>query len=221
MPGRLILGGVIGDARRRYNAPPDRYAYDPRNPVPTLGGAVCCNAKVFPWGPMDQRPVERRRDVLVYDTQPLKQDLEVTGPVKVVLHVSTSAPDTDFTAKLVDVFPDGHALPLEAVEIRDLDAAEQVHFLVLAITVRDLRASRAVAALIDRAGGQADAEALWLALPEPLAELFLLTGRDAHKKTLSGIKERLFGGKVFLQIWVKVKHGWADDERALKTLGYE
>ncbi len=93
-------------ARRQQ---PDRYAYDPRNPVPTMGGAVCCNPKVFPWGPIDQRTVERRRDVLVYDSRTLNEDMEVTGPVKVILHVSTSAPDTDFTAKLVDVFPDGHA----------------------------------------------------------------------------------------------------------------
>jgi len=95
--------------RQTRNERPDRFAYDPRNPVPTMGGAVCCNPKVYPWGPMDQRPVERRRDVLVYDGRPLKEDLEVTGPVKVILHVATSAPDTDFTAKLVDVFPDGHA----------------------------------------------------------------------------------------------------------------
>jgi hypothetical protein len=95
--------------RQTRNERPDRFAYDPRNPVPTMGGAVCCNPKVYPWGPMDQRPVERRRDVLVYDGRPLKEDLEVTGPVKVILHIATSAPDTDFTAKLVDVFPDGHA----------------------------------------------------------------------------------------------------------------
>ncbi len=95
--------------RTPRGGPPDRFAYDPRNPVPTMGGAVCCNVKVFPWGPMDQRPVEKRRDVLVYDSRPLKDDLEVTGPIKVILHVSTSAPDTDFTAKLVDVFPSGHA----------------------------------------------------------------------------------------------------------------
>ena len=87
----------------------DQFVYDPRNPVPTRGGAICCNPKVFPWGPMDQRGVEARDDVLVYSTPPLKQDLEVTGEVRAVLHVSTSAPDTDFTAKLVDVFPDGHA----------------------------------------------------------------------------------------------------------------
>ncbi|MCX6633710.1 MAG: CocE/NonD family hydrolase, partial [Acidobacteria bacterium] len=96
-------------ARPVRNAPPDRYAYDPRNPVPTLGGAVCCNPKVYPWGPLDQRPVEKRRDVLVYESRPLKEEMEVTGPIRAILHVSTSAPDTDFTAKLVDVFPDGHA----------------------------------------------------------------------------------------------------------------
>ena len=87
----------------------DVFTYDPRYAVQTLGGAVCCNPKVFPYGPMDQRPVEMRRDVLVYSTSPLKQDTEVTGPVRVVLYVATTAPDTDFTAKLVDVFPDGHA----------------------------------------------------------------------------------------------------------------
>jgi uncharacterized protein len=87
----------------------DEFTYDPRHPVPTMGGAVCCNAKVFPSGPMDQRPVEMRDDVLVYTSALLKQDLEVTGSVRVVLHVATTAPDTDFTAKLVDVFPDGHA----------------------------------------------------------------------------------------------------------------
>ena len=70
---------------------------------------MCCNPKVFPWGPRDQRPVERRSDVLVYTSKPLKHDLEVTGPVQAVLYVSTSVSDTDFTAKLVDVFPDGSA----------------------------------------------------------------------------------------------------------------
>ena len=81
-------------------------------PVPTRGGAVCCNPKYFPWGPMDQRPVEQRKDVLVYTTRPLRHDLEVVGPVQAVLFVATSARDTDFTAKLVDVFPDGTALNL-------------------------------------------------------------------------------------------------------------
>jgi len=87
----------------------DEFTYDPRNPVPTRGGAVCCNPKIFPWGPMDQRDVESRPDVLVYTTPPLKEDLEVTGVVRTILFVSTNVPDTDFTAKLVDVFPNGHA----------------------------------------------------------------------------------------------------------------
>ena len=87
----------------------DHFVYNPRNPVPTRGGSVCCDPMVFPWGPLDQRPVERRGDVLVYTSAPLKRDLEVTGPVQVRLWVSTSARDTDFTAKLVDVFPGGEA----------------------------------------------------------------------------------------------------------------
>ena len=73
---------------------------------------MCCDPKIFPWGPMDQRPVEKRRDVLVYSGNPLNQDLEVTGVIRVALWASTTAPDTDFTAKLVDVFPDGRAVNL-------------------------------------------------------------------------------------------------------------
>jgi len=105
--------GLGGDGELSRNAPkkeePDRFVFDPRNPAPTRGGAVCCNPSVFPWGPLDQRPVEQRADVLVYSSSVLKKDTEVTGPIRVVLYVATSAPDTDFTAKLVDVFPDGVA----------------------------------------------------------------------------------------------------------------
>ena len=101
-------GGQLGTKPDSHSAP-DTFVYDPRNPVPTAGGAVCCDPRVFPWGPLDQRPVEKRRDVLVYSTAPLASAVEVTGPVKVVLRVASSALDTDFTAKLVDVFPDGSA----------------------------------------------------------------------------------------------------------------
>jgi uncharacterized protein len=87
----------------------DRFVFDPQDPVPTTGGAACCNPKVFPWGPKDQRAVEQRRDVLVYTTAPLRKDVEVVGTVRVVLYAATSARDTDFTAKLVDVFPNGRA----------------------------------------------------------------------------------------------------------------
>ena len=102
-------GGQLGSKPDPRIRRPTRFVYDPRNPVPTAGGAVCCDPHVFPWGPMDQRPVEKRRDVLVYSTAPLPSDTEVTGPIKVVLYASSTAPDTDFTAKLVDVFPDGAA----------------------------------------------------------------------------------------------------------------
>jgi uncharacterized protein len=85
----------------------DTFTYDPKNPVPTNGGSICCEPTVFPPGPLDQRSVEARQDVLVYTSPPLTEDLEVTGPVRTVLYVSTSANDTDFTAKLVDVQPDG------------------------------------------------------------------------------------------------------------------
>ena len=104
----LGAGGQLSDKLPKP-APPDAFVYDPGKPVPTIGGAVCCDDKTFPWGPLDQRSVERRRDVLSYTTAPLGADLEVTGPIKVVLHASSSAVDTDFTAKLVDVFPSGEA----------------------------------------------------------------------------------------------------------------
>jgi len=92
--------------------PADRFVYDPEDPAPTLGGANCCRPDVVPWGPYDQRPVEARPDVLVYTTPPLERDVEATGPIAVKLYASSSAPDTDFTAKLVDVFPDGRAMNL-------------------------------------------------------------------------------------------------------------
>ena len=88
----------------------DRYLYDPRRPVPTLGGHVLGLTDYN--GPADQSPVEGRDDVLVYSTAPLDVAVEVTGPVSATLHVSSAAVDTDFTAKLVDVFPDGRAMLL-------------------------------------------------------------------------------------------------------------
>src|SRR5204863_9724193 len=78
-----LLSGEIG--KRGL----EEYTYDPRNPVPTRGGAVCCNPAVFPWGPKDQRDVESRTDVLVFSTAPLRRDVEVTGEIRTVLHVST------------------------------------------------------------------------------------------------------------------------------------
>ena len=92
--------------------PPDHYIYNPSFPVPTRGGNTCCTPELVPWGAYDQRPVEYRTDVLVYTSEPLEEDLEVTGPVVVKLYASTDGRDTDFTAKLVDVHPDGFAVNL-------------------------------------------------------------------------------------------------------------
>jgi len=91
------------------SAASDSYTYDPMNPVPALGGAVCCNAGAADGGSFDQRGIEARADVLVYTSEPLEQDLEVTGTIRPTLYVSSDAKDTDFTVKLVDVHPDGTA----------------------------------------------------------------------------------------------------------------
>ena len=92
--------------------PADGFVYNPGFPVPTRGGNTCCNPELVPWGVYDQRPIEYRNDVLVYTSEPLEEDLEVTGPISVKLYASTDGRDTDFTAKLVDVHPDGYAVNL-------------------------------------------------------------------------------------------------------------
>jgi uncharacterized protein len=105
-----------GDGSLSTTAPksesPDTYVYQPMNPTPTVGGPLCCDAKHMEPGPRDQRSVENRDDVLVYSIGPLTQNLEVTGPVTATLFVRSSAVDTDFTGKLVDVRPDGFAQDL-------------------------------------------------------------------------------------------------------------
>ena len=87
----------------------DHFIYDPDYPVQTAGGNNCCSPHIIPWGPYDQRAVEMRQDVLCYTSAPLPEPLEVTGPIQVVLYAASDAPDTDWTAKLVDVSPTGYA----------------------------------------------------------------------------------------------------------------
>jgi uncharacterized protein len=99
--------GTLSEAMPGANEAADQYVYDPANPVPTRGGALCCANDLLVAGPKEQRDIETRNDVLVYSTEPLAQDLDVTGPVSVELYVKSSAMDTDFTAKLVDVWPSG------------------------------------------------------------------------------------------------------------------
>ena len=89
----------------RAPEPDDTYVYNPRDPVPSRGGAMLGTRA----GVALQNDVESRHDVLVYTGEPLANDMEVTGPITAILYVSTDAPNTDFTIKLVDVHPDGKA----------------------------------------------------------------------------------------------------------------
>jgi putative CocE/NonD family hydrolase len=100
-----------GDGRLTWDKPgassaADRIRYDPNDPVPSVGGNNCCGTPTAA-GPRDQRKIEARQDVLIYTSGVLQDEIEVTGPVKVVLHASSDAVDTDFVARLVDVYPDG------------------------------------------------------------------------------------------------------------------
>jgi putative CocE/NonD family hydrolase len=91
----------------------DSFVYDPMNPVPTHGGGFCCMGADFKPGALDQRSEEMRDDILVYSTGPLKDGIEVSGPIDVTLYVSSDAKDTDFTVRLIDVLPDGTAYNID------------------------------------------------------------------------------------------------------------
>ena len=103
---------------------PDRYTYDPANPVPTRGGNHSIGPynpglyELAPPGPYDQRGIEARDDVLVFTSDELSADLEATGPVTVTLYASSSSPDTDFVARLCDVHPDGRSINITEGVIR-------------------------------------------------------------------------------------------------------
>ncbi len=109
----------------------DQFVYDPANPVPTTGGPLCCDATHLPPGPRDQRAVEARDDVLVYSTPALDHDVEVTGQVKLNFWAKSSAVDTDFTAKLLDIWPNGFAQNLTEgiVRARYRDSQEKPELL--------------------------------------------------------------------------------------------
>lgn len=109
---RSLAGDGALDTTAPGAEPADHFLYDPRDPVPTRGGALCCHDPGVPYGAFDQREVERRADVLVYTSAALDAPVEVIGPVTLILHAASSAPDTDFTAKLVDVAPCGRAVNL-------------------------------------------------------------------------------------------------------------
>jgi putative CocE/NonD family hydrolase len=104
--------GVLADAAPAADNP-DKFEYDPMNPVPSYGGNVCCTGNAITGGAFDQRKNETRPDILVYSSEPLKEGLELSGPIEVTLYVSSDAKDTDFTVKLIDVYPDGRAYNLD------------------------------------------------------------------------------------------------------------
>lgn len=121
---------AAGDGRLSLEAPgtepADRYVYDPSDPVPTRGGATLGIA-VPPPGPVDQRPLAARADILVYTGDPLERDTEVTGPVRLEAFFASSAEDTDLVGRLIDVYPDGRAMLLTEgiLRLRYRDSFEQ------------------------------------------------------------------------------------------------
>jgi putative CocE/NonD family hydrolase len=92
---------------------PDTFTYDPMNPVPSYGGNVCCTGTAVQAGAFDQRKMEARNDILVYTSEPFKEGTELSGPIEPTLYVSSDAKDTDFTVKVLDVYPDGRAYNLD------------------------------------------------------------------------------------------------------------
>ena len=104
--GQLVLAPPETDA-------PDAFTYDPMNPVPSYGGNVCCTGNAITAGSFDQRKLESRHDILVYTSEPFKEGLEISGPIVPTLYVSSDAKDTDFTVKVLDVYPDGRAYNLD------------------------------------------------------------------------------------------------------------
>jgi putative CocE/NonD family hydrolase len=108
---------LMGDGALVTSAPaadkPDSFTYDPMNPVPSYGGNVCCTGTAVQAGAFDQRKMEARNDILVYTSEPFKEGTELSGPMEPTLYVSSDAKDTDFTVKVLDVYPDGRAYNLD------------------------------------------------------------------------------------------------------------
>jgi uncharacterized protein len=108
---------IFGDGLLATTSPAqdqgDRFTYDPMNPVMSHGGNFCCEGNAITPGSFDQRRMETRHDILVYTTKPFQHGTEVSGPINVTLYVSSDAKDTDFTVKLLDVYPGGPAYNLD------------------------------------------------------------------------------------------------------------
>ncbi len=115
-----MANSVRGDGSLSFTRPAegfDTYSYDPKSPAPTTGGNNCCGTPTQS-GPRDQRPLERREDVLVYTSNFLDEALTIAGPIHMELQAETDGPDTDWMIKLMDVYPDGYAMPISEGMLR-------------------------------------------------------------------------------------------------------
>ncbi len=110
-PANSVRGSGTLSFTKPVKKASDTYRYDPLNPVPTTGGNNCCGTPTAA-GPVDQRPIERREDVLVYTSDFLTDTLTIAGPVRMKLFAATDGKDTDWMIKLVDVYPDGYSMPV-------------------------------------------------------------------------------------------------------------
>ncbi len=109
----LYGDGILGTNIPGKKDSPDEFIYDPFNPIPSHGGGVCCTGNAVDGGSFDQQQIEAREDILIYSTPPLEEGVEITGFIESTLYVSSDAKDTDFTVKLIDVYPDGRAYNLD------------------------------------------------------------------------------------------------------------
>ena len=128
VPFYFGAGGRLSEDPPRSAGKPDEYTYDPQDPTPTVGGSIV--SYVYTPGSVDVSNVQRRKDVLTYTSDTLKEDLDVIGPLRVILYASSSAKDSDFVARLSDVFPDGRAVQLQngllRARYRDLEGGAQL-----------------------------------------------------------------------------------------------
>ncbi|MFT5985032.1 MAG: putative CocE/NonD family hydrolase, partial [Planctomycetota bacterium] len=108
-----LIGEGTLDTNKAKKDNPDSFVYDPMNPVTSLGGNVCCTGNAVEGGAFDQQEMEERADILVYTTDVLTEGMEISGFIETELYVSSNAKDTDFTIKLIDVYPDGTAYNLD------------------------------------------------------------------------------------------------------------
>ncbi len=159
-PYYLHADGTLSPEGPRASDAPTRYSFDPRNPVPTIGGNVSSEGVLMPRGGQDQRcypdhwlckdalPLSARQDVVVFQTPPLQDDVEVTGRLVVKLWASSNAPDTDFTAKLVDVYPPSRDFP-SGVDLNIADSIVRARYRESLKTAKLLEADRPVELTIE------------------------------------------------------------------------